>query len=88
MMIKSLYDTTKDAFLNYPENPLDRKEWLFRYPAQPVITVDQIKWTEGCTDSIGKAQQGDKDAVKEYSNFMEKLIKHMVEIVRGDLNTL
>ena len=33
MMIKTLYDYTKTAFLNYPDNLLERKDWLFNYPA-------------------------------------------------------
>ena len=42
MMIKSLYDYTKNALKNYPEKLSLRKEWLFNfnYPAQPIIVVD------------------------------------------------
>ena len=54
MMIVSLYDNTKVAYMKYPENPIERRDWLFGYPAQPIITVDQIKWTEGCTNAITK----------------------------------
>lgn len=49
MMIKTLYDITKKAYFNYPENGLERKDWLFAYFAQPILTVDLIKWTEDCT---------------------------------------
>jgi len=40
MMVKTLHNITKKALLEYPENGLERREWLFRYPAQPVLTVD------------------------------------------------
>lgn len=40
MMVKSLYDTTKKSLLEYPANGIERNEWLFNYPAQPVITID------------------------------------------------
>lgn len=40
MMVKSLYDITKDAVAQYPVDGKIRKEWLFSYPAQPVLTVD------------------------------------------------
>ena len=42
MMIKSLYDYTKNALKNYPEKLHLRKEWLFNfnYPAQPIIVVN------------------------------------------------
>jgi len=52
MMIKSLYDYTKDAFKTCPEELAQRKDWLFRYPAQPIIVVDLIKWTTGCVTAI------------------------------------
>ncbi len=48
MMILSLYDLTKKSHFEYPDNGLVRKEWLFRYPAQPILTTDLIKWTELC----------------------------------------
>lgn len=88
MMIKSLYDITKKAYINYPENGLERDEWLFTYQAQPILTVDLIKWTEGCTDVITKMSQGRKSALATYYEFMKNLLNREVSIVRGDLNTL
>lgn len=49
MMVKTLYDITKRALLEYPENGIERNDWLFAYPAQPVLTIDQVKWTNGVT---------------------------------------
>lgn len=40
MMVKSLHSITKKAYLEYPDNGLERTSWLFKYPAQPVLTVD------------------------------------------------
>lgn len=40
MMCKSLYDLTKKALQEYPENVVERNAWLFDYPAQPVLTID------------------------------------------------
>lgn len=54
MMIKSLYDFTKKAYVNYPHDGLDRDAWLFGYAAQPILTIDLVKWTEGCQDAIMK----------------------------------
>ena len=31
-----------EALVNYPKNGLQRNEWLFAYPSQPVLTVDQV----------------------------------------------
>lgn len=33
IMVKSLYDITKQAMLEYPEDGLERDDWLFSYPA-------------------------------------------------------
>ena len=33
MMVKTLYDLTKRSMLEYPENGIERNEWLFNYPA-------------------------------------------------------
>ena len=53
MMVKSLYDCSKQSLKEYPdENPLDRKKWLFAYPAQCILLIDLIKWTDGVTKAI------------------------------------
>lgn len=88
MMIKSLYDITKEALKQYPENALNRKDWLFSYAAQPVLTVDLIQWTLGCTDAITGESEGNQGSVRAYGEFMKQMIVNMVEIVRGQLNTL
>lgn len=87
-MVKSLYDNTKNAFYKYPENGLERRDWLFSFPAQPILSVDLVKWTQGCTDALVRAQAGQQKAVDDYCEFMKEMITKMVSIVRGQLNTL
>lgn len=74
MMIQSLYDLTKRGYFEYPENGLERKDWLFKFPAQPILTVDLIKWTEGCEDAISRVSEGENNAVAEYYEYMKELI--------------
>lgn len=88
MMIKTLYDITKHSLVNYPQNPLERSDWLFAYPAQPILVINQVKWTEGCVDAINKAYEGNSLAIAEYFEFMKDLITAEVNIVRQKLNTL
>ena len=89
MMFKTIYDITKLAFHEYPEDGLDRKEWLFAYPAQPVLTVDLITWTEAATKAILEVETGhNAKGLIEFFEFMKELMNRMVEIVRGELNTL
>lgn len=83
MMIKSLYDFTKKAYHNYPSNGIERDDWLFIYFAQPVLTVDLIKWTEGCTEAIAAMEAGRSTGLMEYFEFMKELINKEVSIVRG-----
>jgi dynein heavy chain len=40
MMVSTLYDITKRSMEEYPTNGIERNQWLFDYPAQPVITID------------------------------------------------
>jgi len=52
MMFKSLYDITSKSIEMYPETGLNRKDWFFATAAQPVLTVDLVKWTDKCEEAI------------------------------------
>lgn len=70
MMVKTLYDITKQANTEYPEDGTQRDEWLFNYPAQNVLTVDLIQWTKGVCDAIAKIKGGkDKRALEGFLEF-------------------
>ena len=87
MMRKSLKDITFDSLKNYPANGLERKEWFFGYPAQAIITVDQIMWTKLCTEAIEAIQSGTApDGLMKFREFCIAQITKMVEVVRGQLN--
>lgn len=49
MMNQSLYDQSRVGFKQYPEDVTKRDEWLFNFPAQPVLTIDMVMWTFGVT---------------------------------------
>lgn len=88
MMIKTLYDITKRSLEEYPTNGIERNEWLFNYPAQPVITIDQVMWTTGVTAAITEIMRGkNRKALEEFLDFSIKQINKMVDLVRGDLNS-
>ena len=70
MMVKSLYDLTKKAWQEYPEDGRKRNQWLFDYPAQPVLTIDQVMWTNGCQSAISEIEKGkNKRALEEFRDF-------------------
>ena len=86
MMVKSLYDHCKTCYEDYPEDALERREWFFTYPAQLVLIIDQVFWTNGCTAAIEEIEKGkNKKALEEWLEFSIAQIGKMVEIVRGNL---
>ena len=86
MMVKSLYDNCKLCWEEYPENALERRDWFFSNPAQLVLAVAQIYWTQGCTAAIEEIEKGkNKKALDEWLEFSIQQISKMVDIVRSDL---
>lgn len=70
MMIKTLYDKQKLSLENYPEDGRKRDAWFFESPAQCVITIDQVKWTEGVEEAINTIMKGkNKRAIEEFLEF-------------------
>jgi dynein heavy chain, axonemal len=58
MMTQSLYENTRNAVACYPENGIERSQWLFHTNAQSILTVDMIKWTEGVEAAIYEIMKG------------------------------
>eukprot|EP00828_Plagiopyla_frontata_P006289 TRINITY_DN1271_c0_g1_i2.p1 TRINITY_DN1271_c0_g1~~TRINITY_DN1271_c0_g1_i2.p1 ORF type:complete len:1883 (-),score=297.33 TRINITY_DN1271_c0_g1_i2:372-6020(-) len=90
MMQKTLYDLAKLSLKEYPENGIERKDWLFgAYPAQCILIIDQVEWTKNMTQAITSIQdESDEEALKKFLEFSLKQMNFMVNIVRGELNTL
>lgn len=58
----TLYSLCKIAFQGYPpteEGSIHRKEWLWSYPAQVVIAIDQVTWTGGCGIALRNMESHD-----------------------------
>lgn len=86
MMTQSLYDKTRIAVETYPDNGIERAEWLFHTGAQPILTVDMIMWTQGCENAIYEIMRGkNSQALKEFLEFSDKQLKNMINLVRGKL---
>lgn len=89
MMTQSLYDLTKRAFDEYPEDVTKRDTWLFDYPAQPVLTIDMVMWTAGVTEAIKEIMSGVSDsALKEWREVTNQQLIAMINLVRGKLEPL
>jgi len=91
MMRVSLLEQAKAALAAYPpgEAALERRDWFFAFPAQDIILVDQIMWTQGCTEAIMAVESGrDRDALATWLAFNKDQIENMVSLVRGELTRL
>lgn len=72
MMVKSLYDISKQSLKDYPdEDPLNKQKWLFSFSAQVILLVDQIKWTEGVTNAVLNQQTKPKEGIAHFESFMK-----------------
>ena len=90
-MRNGLYTKAKDALMMYPEGneAINRRDWLFNYPAQVVILIDQIFWTKNLNDALTQMEAHDNPhAVSEFLDFSLKQIDAMVALVRSDLSKL
>ncbi|CAM9568719.1 unnamed protein product [Heterosigma akashiwo] len=89
-MMHNLFLKSKHAFTNYPphgEAAINRAEWLWAYPAQVVIVIDQVLWTANLGTAIWHKQEGRNGrAVEEFLEFSLEQIEALVELVRGDLD--
>ena len=90
-MRRCLYSEAKRALTDYPphENAVDRSAWLFNYPAQDVILIDQVFWTQNVSKALRQIEDGSNPkAVKEFLEFSLQQIDSMVNLVRGELSKL
>jgi len=89
-MVQSLHTLTKHAVDEYPEDGTVRKDWLFGpYPAQAILAVDQIMWTQCAEVALDLIQSGqNNDAMTDNIKFTEHQLDHSVSLVRLDLTKL
>ena len=92
-MRDTLYDRCKDAFVNYPktrEESINRKQWLWTYPAQVVIAIDQVVWTGNTTHALldikGDENGSNPKAMEQFLRFSLRQIDAMVDLIRAPLD--
>ena len=78
VMIETLKKLTKTAV----EDESVRVEWVKKWPAQTVLAVNMIRWTNKAEVAISN------NNVKEYTNELVTELKDIVELVRTDLSDL
>lgn len=89
IMYQTVYDFSKAALDNYPEYGLSRKDWIYCGNAcQGVITIDQVMWANLVELQFDKYGKGQRDAIKEYSKYLEGQIIELAEMVRDKVDEL
>jgi len=87
MMRTTLYDSHKAALAAYPtteEGAINRGDWLFKWPAQVVLTIDQIAWTARVVQALKEIASGqDPSALQAFLDMVLRQIDAMVTMVRG-----
>ncbi|KAH9586143.1 Dynein heavy chain [Trypanosoma melophagium] len=78
MMKDAVHDQVKQAFRDYTITP--RAQWVLRWPAQCVIAVSQIFWTNGCEE--GLTREGN---VNVFFSVLERQLDELVDVVQSPL---
>eukprot|EP00002_Diphylleia_rotans_P013198 TRINITY_DN2570_c0_g2_i4.p1 TRINITY_DN2570_c0_g2~~TRINITY_DN2570_c0_g2_i4.p1 ORF type:complete len:2678 (-),score=502.92 TRINITY_DN2570_c0_g2_i4:4443-12476(-) len=87
MMCLTLTLSMKECFSNYSNE--DRAGWMFSYPAQCVLAVDQIIWTFNTQLALSACESGQNaNALTEYKKFFTRQLGEMTQLVRGNLAPL
>jgi dynein heavy chain, axonemal len=90
----TLYDLCKNAYTSYPSTEqasIHRKDWLWSYPAQVVICIDQVLWTLNTSVALKEIEGGDGEepnphAMEAFLDYSLRQIDAMVDLVRAPLD--
>jgi dynein heavy chain len=93
-MRHTLYELCKEAFTQYPpteEGSINRRDWLWKYPAQVVIAIDQVIWTANCGGALFRMKGSDEvtadpNATEKFLSYSLRQIDAMVALVRMQLS--
>ena len=93
-MRTALYDNCKKAYKEYPpdeQGSINRKDWLWSYPAQVVIAIDQVVWTYNTSEALIDMEGCDgrevnPEAMEYFLNYSLRQIDAMVDLVRAPLD--
>ncbi|CAD7704939.1 unnamed protein product [Ostreobium quekettii] len=73
----------KQSVEDYPSK--DRDKWIFDWPSQIILVVNQIFWVQEVEEAFEELSNGKKDAMKKYNEFQMQQLTKLIEVTRGDL---
>jgi dynein heavy chain len=87
IMRLSVQDQIRLTLNAYSQTP--RTTWVFQFPAQAILAVDQIIWTMNVTNALESvASSVDPGAVQDFLEKCSKELSDSVNLVRGQLTAL
>lgn len=82
-MKKTLHSLFFGAVTAYEEKPRD--EWIFDWPAQPVLCTTQIFWSSETNNAFGRLENGYENALKDYQKKQINQLNALINLLLGDL---
>jgi len=89
-MVTSLYNVSKKALIEYPQDGTVRTDWLLQHTvaSQSQLLIDQIFWTQLAEVALDKIFAGDANGMKDNIAFHQQQLANSVSIVRMQLTKL
>eukprot|EP00796_Vickermania_ingenoplastis_P008354 gene8354-5852_t len=81
MMKDAVHEQVRLSYAAYLET--ERTKWVLDWPAQNVIVVSQIFWTQGCEEALST-----KGHVEDYFLLLDKQLFDLVDVVQSPLTNL
>jgi dynein heavy chain len=82
-MKKTLRTISKEAIFHYPKS--NRLNWISMYPGMVTLLGNQVWWTYEVEDTFRQIREGDKHAMKNFSQKSSQRLHELVAFVRKDL---
>jgi dynein heavy chain len=73
----------KDSVDDYPRK--DRDKWLFDWPSQLILVVNQIYWCQEVEQAFVEMGRGDREAMLKYNQQQVKQLTKLIEVTRTEL---
>eukprot|EP00877_Chromochloris_zofingiensis_P015255 jgi/Chrzof1/9984/Cz04g22250.t1 len=74
----------KESVADYPDKP--REKWLFDWPSQMILVVNQIFWCQEVEQAFAALASGQPKAMAQYNEFQVKQLTKLIEATRTNLS--
>ena len=75
-------ETLIKSSINCSNDTTERTKWVFKWPGQVIIAVNNIRWTAGVEEAINES------SIKQYLDQLISEREEVVDMVKGDITPL